>query len=372
MRGLADIAAWLQQFDRRAWPAHRVALTERMRAALTRDKLIIADVGAAAGPETHWLELAEFIHLLTFEPLPRENVPKPEYLWTNFQVALGAERRQAELRLMKNPDASTLREVNHPRIDDFVIADGLKQTGTLPIELDTLDHCLESRAGLSPHFLKVDVEGADLDVLRGAQKTLQESILAIKIEVSFLERHKGAPFFSDTDAFLREHGFQIFQLSQEKWIRRNNVYGYTTEPQLAWGDALYFLSREKFLERISSLEEPRRELETTRFITTLLAYGIHDYAMELIEQAEKQKLLPHESTAELRKAVQDSMEDSPLYLVESCAGVLFSFFVLLLCLPVPSTRERGIHYLKQRAGRFLYLFRRLCTRGGPQGSCISE
>lgn len=372
MSAMAQIAAWLQRLDRRAWPAHRVALTERMRATLTKEKISIADVGAAAGPETHWLELAEYIHLLTFEPVPRESRSKPEYQCTNFQVGLGAERRKADLRLMTNLDASTLCEVNQARINDFVIADGLKQTGTMPIELETLDHCLSEKPGLSPHFLKIDVEGADLDVLRGATQPLRESVLGVRIEVSFLERHKGTPFFSETDAFLRERGFHLFQLSQEKWIRRNKVHGYTSEPQLAWGDALYFLTREKLFERLANLETAHHEPLLTRFITILLAYGAHDYAAELIEHSQRAKFLAQEPADDLRKSIQDSMEDSPLYLAESFAGVLFSLVVLVLSLPVPAARERGIHYVKQRAERFLYLLRRLCTRGGPQGSCISE
>ena len=373
MSAMAQIAAWLQRFDRRAWPAHRVALTEKMSAALSRDKLVIADVGAAAGPESHWLELGKFIHFLTFEPVARTgSSAAPEYQWTNFQVGLGAERRQAELRLMKNLDASTLCEVNHPRIDDFLIAEGLKQTGTMSIELDTLDHCLLGKPDLAPHFLKVDVEGADLDVLRGATDALGQSVLGVRVEVSFLERHKGTPFFADTDTFLRERGFQLFQLSQERWVRKNRVYGYTSEPQVAWGDALYFLTREKFLERLTHLEPIRRELEVTRFLTILLAHGVHDFAVEIIDHAQRVKLIPSETVADFRTAVQNSLEDSPLYLLESFAGSLFSLAILLVSLPVPAARERAIFYAKQRGSRFLYLLRRICTRSGPQGSCISE
>ena len=373
MSGLAQVAARLQQFDRQTWPTHRVALTERMAALLSNHRLVIADVGAAAGPESHWLELARYIHFLTFEPVERTTPsPAPEYLSTNFKVGLGSARRTAELHLMKDLDASTLCEVNHHRIDDFVIADGLQQTGTLSIELDTLDHCLREKNELSPHFLKVDVEGADLDVLRGATKALHESVLAVRIEVSFLERHKGAPFFGDTDAFLRHHGFQLFQLSHERWIRRNQLYGCSSEPQLAWGDAVYFLTREKFLERLAPLSPADREILLTRFITILLAFGVHDYAAELLDHAKTANLLPAEPAADLRKAVTDSLDDCPLHIVMSFAGLLFSVGILILTLPVASARQRGIYYLKQRAGHFFYLLWRLTTRGGPQGSCISE
>jgi FkbM family methyltransferase len=50
------------------------------------------------------------------------------------------------------------------------------------VEATTVDDYLATR-GLSPHFIKIDAENAELDVLRGAEKTLAAGKTAVTIEV---------------------------------------------------------------------------------------------------------------------------------------------------------------------------------------------
>lgn len=52
----------------------------------------------------------------------------------------------------------------------------------IQVPLDTIDH-LAQEHGRWPTFLKIDCEGAEADVLRGAQKALANSVRAIFIEV---------------------------------------------------------------------------------------------------------------------------------------------------------------------------------------------
>ena len=42
-------AEWLQRSDRKIWPEHRVVVTRQMTEALAKGKVVVADVGAAAG-----------------------------------------------------------------------------------------------------------------------------------------------------------------------------------------------------------------------------------------------------------------------------------------------------------------------------------
>jgi len=48
-------------------------------------------------------------------------------------------------------------------------------------------------------FLKMDVQGAELDVIRGARKTLQ-SVTVIQTEVEYIPLYKNQPLFSDVDS----------------------------------------------------------------------------------------------------------------------------------------------------------------------------
>ena len=58
-------------------------------------------------------------------------------------------------------------------------------------------------------FMKLNVKGAELEILKGAERTL-ESVTGLQVEMSFVELYLGRPFFADIDVFLRNHSFYFF------------------------------------------------------------------------------------------------------------------------------------------------------------------
>lgn len=81
---------------------------------------------------------------------------------------------------------------------------------TVPV--DCLDN-LAPGLGLGlVDFAKLDVQGAELEVLKGAG-TLLPGLLGIKAEVWFAPYHKGIPHFSEVDQLLRGAGLSFFGLS---------------------------------------------------------------------------------------------------------------------------------------------------------------
>jgi hypothetical protein len=57
-------------------------------------------------------------------------------------------------------------------------------------------------------LLKIDVQGAELSVLRGAEKTL-ESVDSIFVECSFVELYEGQALANEVIEFLAARGFSI-------------------------------------------------------------------------------------------------------------------------------------------------------------------
>ena len=55
-------------------------------------------------------------------------------------------------------------------------------------------------------MLKIDVQGSELMVFRGAQRLLQEAV-AVQTEVPFVPLYENQPVFGDVDNALRDHGF---------------------------------------------------------------------------------------------------------------------------------------------------------------------
>ena len=85
--------------------------------------------------------------------------------------------------------------------------------------MHTLDGLLKDRALGAPILLKLDVQGAELDVLAGASRVLEATEFVV-MEVSFLEYNKGAPDFRRTiDAMadvFHEVIVKAIQMSRER------------------------------------------------------------------------------------------------------------------------------------------------------------
>ncbi len=77
----------------------------------------------------------------------------------------------------------------------------------------TLDEVAdEALPDLSPLFLKIDVQGAELHVLRGGLKTLARSEV-VQLEVAMLQYNEGAPLLPEVVAFMAEHDFLPTEVS---------------------------------------------------------------------------------------------------------------------------------------------------------------
>jgi FkbM family methyltransferase len=75
----------------------------------------------------------------------------------------------------------------------------------------TLDELRSERGLKGPFLIKIDVQGAELDVLAGAADTLRETEYVV-LEVSFFEFFRGGPLFHDVIAFMQAQGFVAYDV----------------------------------------------------------------------------------------------------------------------------------------------------------------
>lgn len=88
-----------------------------------------------------------------------------------------------------------------------------------PVELKTTtcDELLDSN-DVSGGLLKLDTQGAELDILRGAKNVLND-VTAVYLEMSLVEYNKGAPKAEEVISFLTDRGFRLFDIGNRH--RRN-------------------------------------------------------------------------------------------------------------------------------------------------------
>jgi len=90
-------------------------------------------------------------------------------------------------------------------------------TGTkkISVSLDTLDNLAARLGAHGPAFLKLDVQGFELHVLRGAANTLRETAVVMS-EVLFENLYAGQTDFRALANLLSEHGFRFLEFAEER------------------------------------------------------------------------------------------------------------------------------------------------------------
>jgi FkbM family methyltransferase len=176
------------------------------------------DVGCRDGVRPAWRELRPHALLVGFDADPAEcarlNALAGDPAQERYEpVALAADEGEATLYVTADPQSSSLYPPDPRALGRYPELWRHEPRGTETIRTTTLDAWAEGAGVSAIDALKVDVQGAELDVLRGAQRNL-ESVRVVESEVEFQELYEGQPLFTDVDRFLREHGFSLWRLRE--------------------------------------------------------------------------------------------------------------------------------------------------------------
>ena len=88
------------------------------------------------------------------------------------------------------------------------------EKSTLLLPTVTLDEVVRSMSLPAPYLLKLDVQGAELEVVRGASQVLA-STEAILTEVSLVEYNEGAPLAAEVITELSRAGFALYDICSQ-------------------------------------------------------------------------------------------------------------------------------------------------------------
>jgi hypothetical protein len=80
----------------------------------------------------------------------------------------------------------------------------------IEVPTNTLKNACEQHQIKSIDLIHMDVQGAELMVLKGAEEFMQQ-IKLIWLEVEAIELYKGQPVKSDVEDFMSNNGFQILK-----------------------------------------------------------------------------------------------------------------------------------------------------------------
>ncbi|MBI4028577.1 MAG: FkbM family methyltransferase [Verrucomicrobia bacterium] len=206
----------------------------------------LLEIGAAPADETKepfYPLLEEFpsSRLLAFEVDPalcaRLCAKAPKNV-TFHPCALGRADEERDFFVTRDPLCCSLYKPNEPLIALFHDLEGARLQRKTSVHTISLDHFAAANAIPPVDFIKMDIQGAELDVLQGGTNTLQ-NVLAVCAEVEFAPIYENQPLFGDVTAFL---GVQGFSFHRFLWF-----HGRCVKPiqladrpsQYLWADAIY-------------------------------------------------------------------------------------------------------------------------------------
>jgi FkbM family methyltransferase len=171
----------------------------------------VVDIGAHSGQfaltARHWFPDAKII---SFEPLSR---PAEKFfaLFSGdknvilYPVAIGPEDGVALIHISGRDDSSSLLPITALQNTLFP---GTKEKGTQNIQVKPLDAMLEPDEIKRPALLKLDIQGYELQALKGCTKLL-DKFNYVYVECSFMELYAGQALADEVIFFLKKFGFRL-------------------------------------------------------------------------------------------------------------------------------------------------------------------
>ena len=170
-----------------------------------------------------------------------------------FPYALGEKNEKKKLYITNHPMCTSLYKPNEKFMKLFNNLNFAYLKNIQDVETVSLDFFLKKENINFVDFIKIDIQGAELDVFKGGVESLK-NILTIITEVEFVQLYNDQPLFGDMSSFLSEfqimfHKFLSLQGRTLKPTVLNNDLNHSS--QHMWSDAMYI----RDVEKISSLEK---------------------------------------------------------------------------------------------------------------------
>lgn len=229
-------------------------LTAYLAPSFAEEPLILVDVGARYGLDKRWEAFGASIRAYCFEP----DAAECEKLNASAQsgvrfipAALGARTGRATLYETRFVESSGLYRTNMEFFGRLLNSENGELVSTQEIDVITLQEAREKYEIPNHDFLKLDVEGAELDVMRGA---FLGGTFGVKTEFRFHRVINGCAPFSEVDQFLTARGMMLYALWTGRQSRKalpfpgpslvttagKKFFAGTFGGQVMDGDALYF------------------------------------------------------------------------------------------------------------------------------------
>ena len=125
-----------------------------------------------------------------------------------FPAALGRTEERRTLYQTAHPMCTSLYRPDEALMGHYHNLEVAALKSTTPVETVSLDRFMAAEGLERADFIKIDVQGAELDVFSGGAQTLRHT-LAVVSEVEFVPLYVEQPLFGDVCRYLAERGLMF-------------------------------------------------------------------------------------------------------------------------------------------------------------------
>jgi len=279
--------------------------------------LTCVDLGARGGIASDLLPISRYVDAIGFEPDQQEwerldaDARTATHRWKSLRylpIAVGSGATET-LHIYRARGCSSLLEANAGLADQYSRGDYFELERSHEVKTVPLDVAAAEFKFDKAEFIKIDIQGYELEVFKSGPRLIGEHVLGIRSEIAFLPVYQEQPLFSEIESFLRPKGMYAMGFyNLQHW--RNSTKskppwnGSKQVPfsfgQLIHGDVL-------FLRDASTMRDDTEEGINKLIKTSMLAliFGYVDYAHNMLKRPGVEQLLANKYDVSVSTIVRD-------------------------------------------------------------------
>jgi FkbM family methyltransferase len=192
----------------------------------------VIDVGANRGQFARNVRRSGYNgRLLSFEPnredfVQLSNLTKNDKLWRVFNIALGNENAERQFHVTKTTLFNSFLDPISMNPSFTVSGMDVVRTDTVQVKrLDSIMAELLEAISEPRVFLKLDTQGFDLEVVRGAEKCM-DAIVGLQSELSVTPIYEHIPHYLEALDYYESLGFSLMNLFTVNRTNQQSILEY--------------------------------------------------------------------------------------------------------------------------------------------------
>jgi FkbM family methyltransferase len=301
------------------------ALLPIKQAMLGQDAMVGVDVGSAGGMQPHWRAFEGLVDFYCFEPHHESRKKLIESFAAHpssekfcvIPAGLSGTGGERTLYILNSPTGSSLYPIRAG--SEFVSAADayIYPIREARIQTRCLADVLDELAVKNVDLIKLDVQGAEFEILNGLGELRRRNLLLAEVEVNVcggvtrnFSPYEGAPNWSQIDKLLVADGMRLLDISAARayrardgdgdWYQREIFDVYRNSPSISahiWEvDAVYVRDWRALLEN-------RDAAGIKKLAVALCGYRFFSEAYFIVERGETAGIFEPETAAILKGGI---------------------------------------------------------------------